>query len=535
AVVLMNGGSSSDHARAVAKAERAVAAFEAAASPRLEEAKVLRANAALEFVSGLLSAHQKDLESRDPLPLPLAKRAMDVAEVRDWLQTATYRTGKVPAMPKGIHAKLVALVGSINPQTEAGSAIADEAADGYIAALDLLEKFDPRDFLYEGAAKGPAPEGAWKPGAEMLESFAAEIRARTPAGETLPRETIMRAGRALDLDTEKMAAAVAAMAERGELLVLANGKVVFFDLRDQARDDRDGLWDLHNEAVEAIVLLNRSGLENHLRAVARLDALHQRYFDARKSLSVEAKAYQQVLIALANAKLEAAADVVRHQAEASKGDEARLAGLRAAQAWLDHAYYSAERRQRITTASQKALNAAASLSAFRDALGGRTEPLVTQGVMKTRHFLGDMTAEDDESADHDAPAPHPSGWRPLSQGDYPALNKYGIDLTGKAIDGKIPPMIGRKAEMRQIVKTLLRVEKNNPLIIGEKGVGKTAVANGLASLIASGELPELEGKSVIKLDLTKIVAGTTLRGQFEERMVAILDEAKKSGGRVLLF
>ncbi|MDP3543806.1 MAG: AAA family ATPase, partial [Elusimicrobiota bacterium] len=536
AVVLMNSGASADHARAVAKADRAVEAYEKAGAPQLEEAKVLRANAMLEFFSGLLLAHQKDLESRDPLPLPLAKRAMDVAEVREWLQTATYQTGKVPAMSKVLHDKLIALIGSINPQTEAGNAVAEEAADGYIAALDLLEKYDPKDYLYEGpSSKAPAPEGSWKPSAEQTDAFAAEVRARTPAGETLSRETIMRAGKSLGLDTEQMAAAVSALAGRGEVLVLSNGKTVYFDLRDQARDDRDGLWDLHNEAVEAIILLNQAGLENHLRAVARLDALHRRYFDARKSLSVEAKAYQQVLIALANAKLEAASDVVGHQAAANKGDEARLAGLRQAQAWLDHAYYSAERRQRITTASQKALNAAASLPAFRDALGGRTEPLVTQGVMKTRHFLGDMTAEDDETADHDAPAPHPSGWRPLSQGDYPALNKYGIDLTGKAVDGKIPPMIGRKAEMRQIVKTLLRVEKNNPLIIGEKGVGKTAVANGLALLIAKGELPELEGKSVVKLDLTKIVAGTTLRGQFEERMVAILDEAKKSNGRVLLF
>ncbi|MBI2386680.1 MAG: ATP-dependent Clp protease ATP-binding subunit, partial [Elusimicrobia bacterium] len=536
AAVLMNSGSSSDHARAVAKADRAVAAYEKAGLPQLEEARVLRANATLEFVSGLLLAHQKDLESRDPLPLNLARRAMEVAEVREWLQTATYQTGKVPAMPKSIHRKLVALVGSLNPREEDGGAAADEVADGYIAALDLLEKYDPKDFLYEGpSSKAPAPEGSWKPTDKQAAAFAAEIRARTAPGETVTRETIMRAGRSLDLDTEQMAASVSALAARGEALVLANGKVVSFDLRDQAESDRDGLWDLHNEAVDAIKLVNEPGLESHLKAVARLDALHHRYFDARAQLSNEAKAYQQVLIALANAKLEAAADVVRRQAEALKGDEARLAGIRQAQAWLDHAYYSAERRQRITTASHKALNAAASLPAFRDALGGHTDPLITQGVMQTRQFLSGMTAEDDEQADRDAPAPHPSGWRPLSARDYPALTKYGIDLTGKAVDGKIPPMIGRKAEMRQIVKTLLRVEKNNPLIIGEKGVGKTAVANGLALLIAKGELPELEGRSVVKLDLTKIVAGTTLRGQFEERMVAILDEAKKSNGRVLLF
>ena len=125
----------------------------------------------------------------------------------------------------------------------------------------------------------------------------------------------------------------------------------------------------------------------------------------------------------------------------------------------------------------------------------------------------------------------------IEKGDdkYKALNTYGVNVTRLAVEGKLPPMIGRKAELRQIVKTLLRVEKNNPLIIGEKGVGKTAIANGLAQQIVDGQIAELEGVNIFKLDLTKVVAGTKYRGEFEERMVKILEEARASNGKVRLF
>ena len=126
-------------------------------------------------------------------------------------------------------------------------------------------------------------------------------------------------------------------------------------------------------------------------------------------------------------------------------------------------------------------------------------------------------------------------FRALDTSTYKALFDYGTDVTQKAADGKLRPMIGRKAELRQMVKTLLRVEKNNPLVIGEKGVGKTAIINGLAQMIVRGEIPELSGKNIIKIDLNKVVAGTQNRGMFEERMQAIIDAAKNSNGRVILF
>ena len=126
-------------------------------------------------------------------------------------------------------------------------------------------------------------------------------------------------------------------------------------------------------------------------------------------------------------------------------------------------------------------------------------------------------------------------FKPLPQSEYQTLMEYGTDITQKAADGKMRPLIGRRAEIRQMVKALLRVEKNNPLVIGSAGVGKTAVVNGLAQMIVAGDIPELEGKNIIQIDLNKVVAGTQYRGQFEERMQKIIDEAKKSNGRVVLF
>ncbi len=143
-------------------------------------------------------------------------------------------------------------------------------------------------------------------------------------------------------------------------------------------------------------------------------------------------------------------------------------------------------------------------------------------------------ADGEPQAAPQAQEPAPA-YKPLNPGDYKTLLEFGTDLTGKAAEGKLRPLIGRKSEIRQMVKTLLRVEKNNPLVVGEKGVGKTAIVGGLAQMIASGEIPELAGKNIVKIDLTKVVAGTQYRGQFEERMKKIIEEAAKSQGRVILF
>ena len=123
-----------------------------------------------------------------------------------------------------------------------------------------------------------------------------------------------------------------------------------------------------------------------------------------------------------------------------------------------------------------------------------------------------------------------------AESTYEALEKYSVDLTQAAADGRLDPVIGRDAEIRRVVQVLSRRTKNNPVLIGEPGVGKTAVVEGLAQRVVAGDVPDsLRGRRVLSLDLAGMVAGAKYRGEFEERLKAVLEEIKDAGGQIITF
>ena len=164
------------------------------------------------------------------------------------------------------------------------------------------------------------------------------------------------------------------------------------------------------------------------------------------------------------------------------------------------------------------------LALFSEGTSGVKQLLQNHGITRSR-FTEELSKVKTNPVTSDDP-----------EGTYDALKKYGTDLVERARSKELDPVIGRDAEIRNVIRILSRKTKNNPVLIGEPGVGKTAIAEGLAQRIVRGDVPEgLKDRTIFSLDMGALIAGAKYRGEFEERLKAVLNEVKKSEGKIILF
>ena len=382
-----------------------------------------------------------------------------------------------------------------------------------------------------------------QPSREQVEKIRDAIVANTKPGEALDRTTLSQLAVGAGVPVTQGLLAAEALASESQLMRLSGGIYIYSAAVQRDSSGRnDPMIDKANSVtIDGIDQLNARGFSSHLRSLASFGEALRLLTGAGAD-----KARAEVAILYQNAALELTRDLLaeydrslRTSDENADTATKRRMVANAQRATINQFYtagkadpvvFDHNSRTWLTTLLTK-------LSPSDDSKKGPNGAAVVNGWALLQAYHKGAPLPDD-GVKEVPPAERRKALFPLiDKGDehYKALNTYGINVSRSAVEGKLPPMIGRKAELRQIVKTLLRVEKNNPLIIGEKGVGKTAIANGLAQMIVNGEIPELVGVNIIKLDLTKVVAGTKYRGEFEERMVKILEETRASNGKVRLF
>ena len=226
-------------------------------------------------------------------------------------------------------------------------------------------------------------------------------------------------------------------------------------------------------------------------------------------------------------------DVTVESLEAAAEAELRkIPGVRTSQA-MDSFYVSADVQAAFNAAEQQAQTMKDEyvsvehlfLGLLETARGGVTELFKTYQITKERVLKALQEVRGNQRVTTDNP-----------EGTYDALEKYGTDLVKRAREQKMDPVIGRDEEIRNVIRILSRKTKNNPVLIGEPGVGKTAIAEGLAQRIVKKDVPkQLQDKTIFSLDMGALIAGAKYRGEFEERLKAVLNEVKKSEGKIILF
>ncbi len=451
----------------------------------------------------------------------------------------------IPAQGQPAAAKAVLDGAALSAQNLTPALSPSASKSAAAAAFEGGERFDVLSALTPlrsaAAASDPTPA---KPTADQVQAMRDALAQNVKPGEALDRMRINQLAIGAGVPAAQGNRAVDELAKEGQLVRLFSGRVYIYSQavqRDDGARANDTLLDGANEkTIEGIDLLNGRSPDSHVLALAS-------FGEALRLLAAAGAdaARAEVAILYKNAALELSRDVlsaygkklpvkpadpVNQNAHAFIDDVLKaLEGQFYAANQADPTPLDADKQARLAKFAvklppfqhwdpdqQKAMSAGWALfQAFHKGapLPGNDIDLIP--VANIRRGLFPLIAKDDKS--------------------YTALNAYGANVTRLAVEGKLPPLIGRESEMLQIVKTLLRLKKTNPLIIGAPGVGKSEMVNGLAQMIVDGKIPELEGVNIIHLDLAAVVAGTTFRGDFEKRMVKIIQEARDSQGKVRLF
>ncbi|MFH2202627.1 MAG: ATP-dependent Clp protease ATP-binding subunit [Elusimicrobiota bacterium] len=535
--LLLNSRTTIDHVRSFFQLNDAARKLGDDASGKTPHADyrqtaILRDNAGLTVLRDILKQYDGVL-AQEKGAAAAAKR-QKIGPILAYMSESYFDIANNPAPLPAAHAKTLSeLVEGFDREVF----FSDKNYKQINAALMLLPKFIAQ--LQAGARSDIAPQSestALVPSdqtvgrlpEETREGFAKELRQGFQPGEEVSAEMLGLIGESLQLGPKELAIAKMEMTYFGHLARTGNGRYIHVALDKSAGSDKE-LNDASMKARTGYRLMSEGKLESSAEALRMLSEAHNT-FQERMAQGKDSANRLQTEVLRDNAAMDLLRGLLQDAKTPSDGAILKT---------LETALYSVDSKQGARVAAESPLSPGqwSSLQPVISRLAARKDLAhLRPGIQVLAKFAADR---DIPAAPAAAPGPSEAAksFPVIADTDksYANLNKYGINITGKAARGEYHPLIGRRKEIRQMLKTLLRVEKNNPVVIGEKGVGKTKVVEGLAQMIVDGDIPQLKDINIFKLDVTALVAGTKYRGEFEERLKGVIDEAKKGKGKVLLF